>query len=794
MNSKKHPDFFQKYYHYIKIFFNIAIVFLLLFAIIAMTVFPDERDILESNCRLYDGEWFQILDDGSKVPVEVPGKVDAEHGEIVSITTTIPEDIKPGECLTFRSIWQDVKIYVDGELRVDYSTDASRPFGENSTMRYHFVEIGADDIGKDLVYECVSDSKYTGDFRVVYVGDRFSNWLFLFNDGSTRLIVASFLMFLSVFCIVVCIVLYYVYKKSLSINYLAWALFFCSLWMLSESSMRQLVVKNISILTYFTYWCLMMIPIPLVTYINEIQNHRYHKLYSIQFAYSSTLLIVSTLLQVFNIVEFVDQLIFIHFGLISAIIFLIVTIAIDTTKKHITDYLYVGIGLYGMLFTAIVEILMYYFGADLTLGTVLAVGLMFLLVMAIIKTGQDLFKSEKIKQQAVSAKEAQTKFITNMSHEIRTPINAIIGMNEMIMRENEDSAIENYSSNIQIASNMLLGLINDILDFSKIEAGQMELIEDEYQLASLIQQEILLLNTRASDKPISIMIDIDNNLPSTLYGDELHIKQIVTNIISNAVKYTEQGSITVKIFSENIDAENMLLGVTVIDTGIGIKEDELPKLFDSFKRLDSEKTRAIQGTGLGLNIAKQLTDLMKGNIYVESEYGKGSKFTVTIPQKIINKEPIGKLNIITKKSNKDKKSTQGQFTAPDAKVLIVDDNAMNLALMRGLLKRTKMSVDLADSGNKCLELCKDKKYDIIFMDHMMPELDGIETLELLHKQDDGQNKDTTVIVLTANVVAGCREMYIEKGFDDYFPKPIQADKLEELLINYLPDDLISYNE
>lgn len=794
MNTNETPHPFSTYINCIKIFFYISTALLFLFGIINEFVYPDERDKLATNCRTFESEWSQIHADGTETPIEVPGKVDAEYGELVTISTTIPDDIIPGECLAFRPIWQDVSIYVGDELRMEYTTKDSRPFGTNSPMRYLLLELEADDAGKELIYQCTSNSKYSGDFRIVLIGDRMSIWTYLLMDSGARMITAVFLLLLSIFCILVCIILKFVYKKNLDLNYLAWTLFFCAFWMLSETALRQLLVKNISILSYYAYWCLMMIPIPLITYINEIQNHRYKKLYVFQFAYSSTLLTVSTLLQIFDIVQFVEVIPLIHIGLITAITSIIITITIDTIKKKLKEYLFVGIGLYGMLFTAIIEILMYYIGADLSLGTVLAIGLMFLLITAIIKTGQDLFKSEKIRQQAISAREAQAKFLANMSHEIRTPINAIIGMNEMILRENEDDAINGYANNIQSASTMLLGLINDVLDFSKIEAGQLELIEENYKLPTLLESELLLLNTRAANKPISTMIDIDPELPTELLGDELRIKQILTNLISNAVKYTENGTVTLKATFNPIDENNIELVVSVIDTGIGIKEDEIPKLFDSFKRLELNKNRTIQGTGLGLNIAKQLIDLMHGKILVESEYGKGSTFTVYIPQKLIDKQPIGKFNPIINKTKKEVQPKEQHFIAPDANVLVVDDNAMNLALMRGLLKRTKINVDLAESGEKSLELSMQKKYDIIFMDHMMPELDGIETLEQLRKQSNNPNQNSIVIVLTANTVTGCKEMYLENGFNDYFPKPVQADKLDELLINYLPKDLIKYTD
>jgi signal transduction histidine kinase/ActR/RegA family two-component response regulator len=443
-----------------------------------------------------------------------------------------------------------------------------------------------------------------------------------------------------------------------------------------------------------------------------------------------------------------------------------------------------------MLLTAILEMIFYYTGSSLSLGTVLAIGLLFLLIMAIIKTGQDLFLSEKKKQQAITAREAQAKFLANMSHEIRTPINAIIGMNEMILRENENEAIQDYAHNIQSASDMLLGLVNDVLDFSKIESGQLELIEDTYHLATLLQAELLLLRARTGDKPLSTLIDIDPKLPSKLLGDELRIKQILTNLLSNAVKYTLNGSVTLKVFFQPIDTQTIKLCFSIIDTGIGIRKEDLPKLFDSFKRLELNKNRTIQGTGLGLNIAKQLVESMQGTIVVESEYGKGSTFTISIPQKIMDAQPIGNLEDTLDKLRKEKTVPKTLFTAPDASILIVDDNSTNLILMKGLLKRTKANVTLASSGQKCLDLTKANRYDIIFMDHMMPELDGVETLHRLRADSSNPNQNALVIALTANAIAGCKEMYAAYGFNDYFAKPVQADKLEELLINHLPKELV----
>lgn len=785
MKAKEKTTIFQNYTPIVTRFFYVTILIIFIFGIIAMLIFPDERDILNTDCRLFESTWEHILPDGSRETFQVPGKIDAEDGEWVTIATTLPYNIHTGENLCFRPIWQDVNIYIDGQLRLEYSTKGSRPFGINSPMRYLFLELKNEDAGKELTYEFTSISKYAGDMRDIYIGDRLSIWTHLVETAGLRTLIAVSLSLLSIICILVCVILKFVYRKTLSLIYLAWTIFFCAFWMLSEAEFRQILIKNISVLSNYTYWSLIIIPFPLILYINEIQGFRYRKIFTAPLAYSAIILLTSTILQVFDIAQFVHIIIYIHAGLLLSILCIIGTITVDTFKGRLNEYLFVGIGIYGMILTAIIEMIFYYIGTNLSLGTILAIGLLFLLIMAIIKTGQDLFASEKKKQQAILAREAQAKFLANMSHEIRTPINAIIGMNEMILRENGDSQIQEYAANIQSASNMLLGLVNDVLDFSKIESGQLELVQDTYSLASLLQDEMLLLEARTAEKPIATYFDIDPSLPSKYWGDELRIKQILTNLLSNAVKYTKQGSVTLRVSFQQLTETSVELYFAITDTGIGIKEEDLSQLFDSFKRLELSKNRNVQGTGLGLNIAKQLVDLMQGDIKVDSVYGKGSTFTVTIPQQIMSRKPIGYMNPTTPGNRQHTETSEGLFTAPDAKILVVDDNAMNLSLMKALLKRTQMQVDTVLSGEECLDITHTKTYDIIFMDHMMPDLDGVETLHRLRADVSNPNQNSIVIVLTANAVAGCKEEYLQEGFNDYLSKPIHAQKLEEMLMEYL---------
>ncbi len=781
---------FEKSIKVLKIFFSIATFAFLFYMVVSQLVMPDEREDSSAKCRVFETEWQRVLENGEKIPVEIPAKLDARWGEIVTLTTTLPENIVDGECLCFHAIWQDVRVYIDGELRLDYNTDKIRPFGKNSSTRYLFVEVGASDRGKEMSYEFSSESKYAGNVNECYIGNRASIWAYLAEAFGMRAAIAVLLILVSTFCIAVCFVMKHVYKRELELKYLAWTIFFCALWMLSESVFRQIFVPSISSLANLAYWSIMIIPLPLLLYINEIQKNRYRKLYVVLMTCCAMMFVIFSVLQLTELVQFVTLVVFIHMWLLFVIVCLLITTIVDALKKQFTEYLFVGIGICGMLFTAVLEMIMYYLGYKNSMGAILGIGLLFLLTMAVIKTGRDLFRSEKKKQQAIAGREAQAKFLANMSHEIRTPINIIIGMNEMILRENENPDISSYSHNIENASNMLLGLINDVLDFTKIESGQMEIVNETYSLAGLLQDGVLILNARVVGKPISVQIDIDKKLPSQLCGDAIRIRQIMTNLLSNAEKYTREGCITLKAYGEPIDEEFILLCFSVIDTGMGIKKEDLPVLFDSFKRLDLEKNRNIQGTGLGLNIVKQLVEQMDGSIEVKSEYGKGSAFTVKIPQKVIDKAPIGNLEVAIREKRELEEKEKEMFTAPEAQVLVVDDNQVNLSLLRSLLKRTKIKVDLAKSGRQCLDFTKKKKYDIILMDHMMPDLDGVATLHIMRNDEENLNKDGIVIALTANAIAGCREMYVGYGFNDYFAKPIQADKLEELLRTYLPQELI----
>lgn len=401
-------------------------------------------------------------------------------------------------------------------------------------------------------------------------------------------------------------------------------------------------------------------------------------------------------------------------------------------------------------------------------------------------------EADSAKHEALAANEAKGKFLARMSHEIRTPINVVLGMDEMILRESKESNIREYAMDIRTAGQSLLSLINDILDFSKIDSGKMEIVPVEYEISSMIHDLVNMTLQRAKNKGLQLVVEIDHEIPTCLYGDDVRIRQVLINILTNAVKYTEKGTVWLRVRSR-VSGETVVLCFEVEDTGIGIKAEDLPKLSAEFERIEVERNRHIEGTGLGMSITVQLLALMDSKLQIESEYGKGSKFYFELEQKIVDGTPIGDFESKVRQMAENF-SYESSFLAPNAKLLVVDDNAVNRRVLRNLLKETQIQVSEADGGAECLRLVQENHYDLIFLDHMMPEMDGVETLHRMRALSEFPCKDTPVVVLTANAITGAKEMYMKEGFDDFLSKPIVPDKLESMIRKMLPEELLQEGE
>ncbi len=412
-------------------------------------------------------------------------------------------------------------------------------------------------------------------------------------------------------------------------------------------------------------------------------------------------------------------------------------------------------------------------------------------IYSLVDDTSDVLQMEALEEQkriADRANKAKSSFLANMSHDIRTPINAVLGMDEMILRESREKQTLSYARDIRRAGETLLSLINDILDFSKIEEGRMEIIPVQYELRTLVKDLVNMIIGRAEDKGLDFDVSLDRETPQLLYGDEIRIRQVLLNLMTNAVKYTEKGSVRMDVGFEKKDGNSILLNFTISDTGIGMKEEEMNKLFSPFERMEEERNRSIEGTGLGMSIVRQLLDLMGSELSVKSEYGKGSVFSFGIQQSVVRWDPVGDFKVEDSVPDEETSGYRELFHAPDARILVVDDTEVNLELIRNLLKKTRMTVDTAPSGKKALEMTGKQAYDIIFIDHMMPVMDGMETLKAMKERggDDG----TIYVALTANAISGAREMYLNAGFTDYLSKPVNGIKLEKMINRYLPPEKV----
>ncbi len=781
-----------------KISFIFQIIFIslllgiFLWFFVAQNIYPSEQNPSDYYVTEMNDGWYHVHADNERVPMTVPGKCDVEPGHGTVFERILPEDISSNMWLCFRTSRQDVHIYIDNEERGSFSTITSRPFGLASASTYLFVQLNNADSGKLLSVHTVSNSAYSGVMRTVLYGDKMGILLNIFSENIVPLFFATLILILSACSIIVSYFLQYKYKHEFPLLHLGWCLFAVSIWIISQSKLRQLFAPNVSITSAFSQFILFIIPIPFAFYLNQIQNNRYHKLYSIFEGVAFGNFLLCVLLTVLNIKDQADltSSIYIVFALlIGCVSYSIIT---DIRKQLHKSYSIVLCGILGLLFFGFLQVMHSLNKSALENGHLLCIGLTFLLLMAVAQVIHDILVLEGEKQQALLASEAKAKFLASMSHEIRTPINAVLGIDEMIAKETNEAHIRGYAEDIQTAGRSLLAIINDILDYSKIESGKMTIVPMEYDLASVINDSCNMVKVRANKKGLNFNIRCDETLPSRLFGDEIRIRQILTNLLTNAIKYTNEGGVIFSITKSKIDEKNLNLIFSIKDTGIGIKESSIPYLFDSFNRVDDSTTHQIEGSGLGLTIVRELVDLMDGSIHVTSTYGEGSIFTVSLPQEIISASPIGNL---TNAINKHATTLMTEnFMAPGARVLIVDDVPINLKVFCGLLKDTLMDIDTAATGRECLTKIQTNSYDLIFLDHMMPDLNGVETLEQIKHLNKDKKLRTPIIMLTANAILGAKEDYLNMGFDDYLSKPIQKDKLIALIKRYLSNDLLLSKE
>lgn len=789
------------------ILFLIQVVFLVVLSVMIWYYAPRIayfKNAEDETIWFGDG-WKYVEQEGEPIAVNEHYLKLHKEGEKVAITKALDSNVLEDKFLCFRVRAREVNIYVNDSLweRKVFS-DERRAYGSSVYMFYQIPVKGLRP-GDKVTMEFIHEDE--GNFVVQFLslGNRYSIVSYVISKCGISVAIVGF----SLLLILMIILIYYSavmlgriegYK---SLWWLISFLLFGLIYQISDCGILDLFWHK-SVLTYWSNTIsFMLMPIPLLFYIKRTFFPE-SKRYDVLIALNHILLIGCVSEFVINSFDLMKSSVYVYGIILMAVGSGIV--GFFTGKRKVAKEVLAGSVVIGI--ATLTGLIAYLRGDSTGISKYFGAALFLFSLCMLVFTVNSGSKKRKEKDEAMlqmlarekeaaeMANESKTRFLSHMSHEIRTPLNAVLGMNELIMRETKNENVKKYSYNIQSAGKTLLGLINDVLDFSKIDTGKMEVVEAEYSVSSMIYDVVSMMKERIQDKGLEFRLDVDSEIPDCLFGDEIRVKQILINLLTNAIKYTEKGWVQIKIWHEKIVYEPLETGANapkevqlymqVEDTGIGIKEEELPRLFRDFERLDQLKNRSIEGSGLGLNITAGLVRIMDGNISVESEYGKGSAFRVHIPQRVIRDTPIGDYNARMKQTEPqlaDEDMTVMSFSGK--KVLAIDDNEMNLEVIASILEMMDLDVHRASSGAEALGMLETEKYDIVITDDMMPGMSGTELMQIVKGRADCINVITPMVVLTANAISGVVDEYISKGFQGYLSKPIDIEQLQKILRMYL---------
>ncbi len=812
-----------------KIFKRIAwfvlFLFLTLLVYVVLEFKVDDMTLSKGDVYEFNEGWKLTGEDGSsRILSELPFSGSSRPGERVVMENNIPEEFW-GMSMSFLSADKVLTVFIDGQKVYEFGTSDERSFGHTPGSVMNFIDIPSELEKGEIRIEMLSPySDYAAKISEITVGKRDVLILKLFMDNAVNLYCSLVIIFCGIGFVFLFLIQRVAGQDTDGIMQISGYCIVVALYYFIETKTLSIFYGNQTLYSIMVFLCLMFMPLLLVTYYGSGFMGIYTKRWKILLGMICTNIFVQLVLQLLNLYDFMEMA-FVSHALITLSIIVAGKSYYDYIREnHSKGFVVEMIALFCMGAGGAIDILRMYLIGVGDMGKFSRFGTAVFSVIMLYKhfkqvvmgfsrnieenarllkqemenverKNKELEKAymlaEEAKQEALDANAAKGKFLAHMSHEIRTPINAVLGMDTMILRETKDMQIKEYALDIQNAGQSLLALINDILDFSKIESGKLEIIFVEYDFSSMIHDIANMISAKMGAKKLKFHICVNENLPSKLLGDDVRIRQVLVNLLNNAVKYTHKGSVTLKVDGK-IQGEKVLLDFSVEDTGIGIKEEDIEKLFEEFERIEEKRNRNIEGTGLGLSITTQLLLLLGSKLNVESVYGKGSRFYFTLEQQIVDHAPIG--NLEERISHQVTEYTyQEVFTAPGAHILVVDDNTINLKVFINLLKETKVNVDVADGGFACLEMVCKKHYDLIFLDHMMPDLDGIETLHRMKEMADNQCMDTPVVALTANAITGAKEMYMNEGFDAFLSKPINPEKLEQMILVLLPREMLEFD-
>ncbi|MBQ9459126.1 MAG: response regulator [Oscillospiraceae bacterium] len=766
-------------------------VWLVIYSAVSPAGVNQEAYIGSFSVNTLNEGWTLVRADGSVVEdVTLPRDEPMAEGKAVLLRGTLPADIRDGMRLCVRSQRQALRVFINGEERGSYLAQNVSAGRKVLPSAFLLVDLRGGDALGTIELQFVPAAAELVRLREVTYGDGNNVWFPYIARNAARAIVAVLLAFMGLMAAVAYLVCRKRLHSAKSVLYLAEAMVVAGLWMLGESEIRQLVFRSPSLSGVFSFLLIEIMPAFLLMYFNELQERRYETGYVSLGVCSLILLLVNSALNAARIVAFYQSVRYFHILSGAMILYVLWTMAQDIRAKLLRRYRITAFGILLLTGTLIMEIVNFYSaGSVIGFGAFLGFGLMLLLGSTALQVISNELALLEEKRAAEAANRAKSTFLASMSHEIRTPINAILGTDELILRESGESETVARAADIRDAGRTLLSLINDILDFSRIEEGRMEILSARYELDAVLGDLVNMTCIRAEDKGLRLNVKVAENTPRVLFGDEVRIRQCALNLLTNAVKYTKVGVITLEVGFEPIDGESILLCFRVSDTGIGMKKEDMEKLFTPFARIEELRNRSIEGTGLGLSITQRLLALMGSTLEVKSDYGVGSTFSFALRQPVVDWTPIGKFTGHRASGAASGSEYRELFHAPDARVLVVDDMPVNLSVIRGLLKKTQLRLDTASSGEEALALAAETHYDVMLIDHMMPGMDGVTALGELKKLPGAES--TAYIALTANALSGARERYIKAGFNDYLSKPVDGVRLEETLLRCLPPEKIA---
>ncbi|MCR4762855.1 MAG: response regulator [Lachnospiraceae bacterium] len=770
---------------------RILFFFVLLLSLAGLLYFSgiDHSDPLEFSNPQFIREWTVTAPDGSVFQAGSSYRNDRKTAGEFTMVSTLPEIVSDDFWFCFIN-GGDVAVYVGGQLRGDFigTRDVVIPGG--CVKRFYMrVPLDESDSGAEIRIVRNSGSRSGFVYQNTFVADSSAFFNFMISRYGLSALLEIILLVFAAVIVIISVVMMLLYRRRIEMLYGAMSILVIAGWLITNSYLYPFLFGHYHVDGVMNYMLCLMMPFSLVFYLDALQHGRYRNIMKLILYGAAANLLVWPLLHVSGIFSLPQALLIIDAFLGIDLLTVAVILILDFIRGGMKEYKYTAIGLSGFMVCGLGEIVVLNFLPIINGDILMLFGLAFMLSLTVTQQIVDLRKVREEGIRAVDLSEAKTRFLASMSHEIRTPINAILGMNEMILRENKDPVIDEYAGSVKSSGQMLLMLVNDVLDFSKIESGKMEINEAEFTFASLLHSIMPMLQERADEKNLKLRMILLNEVPNGMISDEFRIRQVLINLINNAIKYTDAGSVALMLGGDYAGEDIYQLRMNVKDTGRGISEEDQKNLFDAFTRADIKKNRSIEGTGLGLAIVKSIVDSMGGDISVVSKYGEGSEFIVYLPVRVTDRTPL-KEDYEKQVQKTVADDAGGAYTAPEAAILAVDDNSANLKIVRLFLKHVGIVPELCDSGSAAVELCRSRRFDLLLLDHMMPDPDGIRTLEIIRNDASSLNRETPAVVLTANALAGSGKTYADAGFADYLTKPIDSALLEKTVMKYLPAEKI----